>query len=169
MVAICGLIRSEGIGIYILGNLDHAELRHALMLTAFDRLLGRPPRDWSTEMRVLYARLEEEGQKVVKKEADLRVLGTKPSLPLSAYAGRYSDPLHGDVEISFNPADGTLHARYGDAFDGPLEHWNFDTFMAQWAAKWRGTTTASFVLDPTGGSSELRLMGSTFRRPAENP
>ena len=31
MVAIHGLIRDERLGVYVLANLDHAELRHALM------------------------------------------------------------------------------------------------------------------------------------------
>src|SRR5437867_8317218 len=35
-VAIIGLIPDEHFGIYIFENLDHAELRHALMFKAFD-------------------------------------------------------------------------------------------------------------------------------------
>ena len=36
MVAIVGLIRDENLGVYVLANLDHAELRHALMYRAFE-------------------------------------------------------------------------------------------------------------------------------------
>ncbi|MEO8499626.1 MAG: serine hydrolase [Vicinamibacteria bacterium] len=164
MVAICGLIRSEGIGVYILSNLDHAELRHALMLTVFDRLLGRAPRDWSSEFRALYAKIEKEGAEEGAKEEGLRTTGTHPSLPLTAYAGRYSEPLFGDVDVSMDRDLEHLRARYGDAFTGRLEHWNFDTFRARWDAKWRGHSSASFILDPNGKPAELRLMGATFRR-----
>lgn len=169
MVAMCGLIRSEGLGVYMLSNLDHAELRHALMLSLFDRFLGRPARDWSGDLKALYARLEEKGQEEEKKEESLRVPGTHPSLPLREYAGRYSDPLHGEVDVSLDPSGQSLSARYGDAFAGPLEHWNFDTFTARWAARWRGTARASFVLDPSGRVAEIRLMGATFRRTAPTP
>jgi CubicO group peptidase (beta-lactamase class C family) len=164
MVAICGLIRSQGIGVYVLSNLDHAELRHAVMFTVFDRLLGRPPRDWSAEFRTLYAELAKEGAAQEAKEDRLRTLGTRPSLPLSAYAGRYADPLFGEVEVSLESDGQNLRARYGAAFTGRLEHWNFDTFRARWDAKWRGNSPASFVLDPNGRPTELRLMGATFRR-----
>ncbi len=167
MVAICGLIRSQGIGVYVLSNLDHAELRHALMFTAFDRLLGRPARDWSAEFATLYARLRKEGEDALKKEDSLRTVATRPSLALLAYVGRYSDPLFGEVDISMDPTGETLRARYGAAFSGTLDHWNFDTFRARWDSKWRGTSLASFVLDPNGRARELRLMGATFRRAEE--
>ena len=164
MVAICGLIRSQGIGVYVLSNLDHAELRHALMFTVFDRLLGRAPRDWSAEFRALYAELQKEGAAEEAKEDGLRTLGTRPSLALAAYAGRYSDPLFGEVEVSVEPDGQSLRARYGAAFTGRLEHWNFDTFRARWDARWRGNSPASFILDPNGKPAELRMMGATFRR-----
>src|SRR5207237_2141324 len=49
MVAIHGLIRDERLGVYVLGNLDHAEVRHVLMYTVFDRYSGRKDRDWSAD------------------------------------------------------------------------------------------------------------------------
>jgi hypothetical protein len=138
-----------------------------MMLTVFDRLLGRPARDWSSEFRSLYARLQQEGEDEQAKEDARRTAGTKPSLPLEAYAGTYSDPLFGAVEIAVDPADRSLSARYGSAFTGKLEHWNFDTFRARWDARWRGNSPASFVLGADGRPEELRLMGATFRRKHE--
>ena len=44
MVAICGLVRDRGLGVVVLANLDHAELRHALMLRAFDTFGAPTPR-----------------------------------------------------------------------------------------------------------------------------
>ena len=40
MVAIHGLLRDAHIGVYVLANRDHAELRHAIMLNVFDRFIG---------------------------------------------------------------------------------------------------------------------------------
>ena len=58
MVAIIGLIPDERLGVYVLANLDHAEVRHALMYMVFD--LWAPDgagsgkreagRDWSAEL-----------------------------------------------------------------------------------------------------------------------
>ena len=66
MVAIAGLIRDEGIGVYVLGNRDHVEVRHALMLRGLDALLGKPFRDWSVELKELYDGLAEEQAKAME-------------------------------------------------------------------------------------------------------
>ena len=60
MVAIHGLVRDEGLGVYVLGNLDHAELRHAIMYTVIDRYAGRRDHDWSAEFLKLYDGLRSE-------------------------------------------------------------------------------------------------------------
>jgi CubicO group peptidase (beta-lactamase class C family) len=167
MVAIHGLIRDQRLGVYILGNRDHAELRHALMLNVFDRYLGTSDRDWSSDLRTLYAGLQKDAEEKRLKEEERRVTGTSPSLPLERYAGTYTDELFGDVVISF---DGTgLRARYGTAFVGALEHWNYDTFKAIWEAAWRGSALLTFVLDAAGQPSRLEGMGARFSRKSETP
>ncbi|HKC37988.1 MAG TPA: serine hydrolase domain-containing protein, partial [Gemmatimonadales bacterium] len=57
--AIVGLIPDRRVGLAIFTNLDHSELRHALMYTVFDRFIGpqSPAHDWSSEMRALYRSL----------------------------------------------------------------------------------------------------------------
>jgi CubicO group peptidase (beta-lactamase class C family) len=167
MVAIHGLIRDERLGVYVLANRDHAELRHAIMLNVFDRFGGAAARDWSADLRQLYDDLQKQAEDARKKEENRRVPGTSPSLALARYAGTYSDPLYGDVVVSFE--GGHLRARYGTAFLGTLEHWNYDTFRARWDAAWRGTTFVSFVLDTHGDPATLDAMGARFTRKADQP
>jgi CubicO group peptidase (beta-lactamase class C family) len=165
MVAIHGLIRDERLGVYVLANRDHAELRHALMLNVFDRYTGAGDRDWSADLLRLYGDLQAEAERVRKKEEGTRVTGTSPTLPLVRYAGTYSDPLYGDVIISLE--GDRLRARYGTAFVGALEHWNYDTFRAAWDAAWRGTALVTFVLDASGQPARLETMGARFTRTME--
>ena len=167
MVAIHGLVRDERLGVFILANRDHAELRHALMLNVFDRFSGGSDRDWSAELLTLYGDLQKEADERRRKEESRRVTGTSPSLPLQRYAGTYSDPLYGDVVISTE--GGRLRARYGTAYVGALEHWNYDTFRAQWDARWRGTALVTFVLDPNGEPATLQALGARFRRKTDAP
>jgi len=160
MVAIHGLMRDERLGVYILANRDHAELRHALMLNVFDRFNGGSARDWNADLLKLYGDLQKQAEEERKKEESRRVAGTSPSLALGKYAGTYTDPLYGDVLVTLE--NGHLRARYGTAFDGPLEHWNYDTFRAKWAAEWRGTSLLTFVLDAHGEPTTLQAMGARF-------
>jgi hypothetical protein len=165
MVAIHGLLRDEGAGVVVLANLDHAELRHAIMLDVFDRYIGDARRDWSSDIRTLYEGLRREADAEERKADTRRVIGTRPSLALPAYAGTYSDPLYGDVVITLE--GNRLRARYGGAYVGPLEHWNYDSFRATWEAAWRGTATLTFVLDADGKPTRLEAMGARFRRTPE--
>lgn len=63
------------------------------------------------------------------KAANDRVQYTKPSLPLSACAGTYSDSLYGDVVIK--EENGTLHLNFGPTWSADLEHYHFDSFRAK--------------------------------------
>jgi CubicO group peptidase (beta-lactamase class C family) len=165
MVAIHGLIRDERLGVYVLANRDHTEVRHALMLDVFDRYTGGSGRNWSAELLKLYGDMQREADQRRQAEAARRVTGTSPSLALDRYAGTYSDPLFGEIVVSSD--SGTLRLRYGTAYSGPLEHWHYDTFRATWDAAWRGTALVTFQLDAGGRPATARVLGGTFRRAAE--
>jgi CubicO group peptidase (beta-lactamase class C family) len=46
MTALVAMVPEERLGLVVLINLDHAELRHALMYRIIDAYLGGPERDW---------------------------------------------------------------------------------------------------------------------------
>ena len=151
-VAIVGLIPGRKLGVIIFANLDHAELRHALMYTVFDRYLGGGTHDWSTEMNAMYTGLRTVRAKAIAAAAKKRVMGTKPTLALAAYAGTYSDRLYGSVTIKL--ADGKLTV--ADPLDpADLEHWNYDTFLLVHRKRWLGKQPVTFTFDADGKVSGL--------------
>ena len=162
--AIIGLIRDKKIGVYILGNLDHAEARHSLMYKVFDLLVFNDNgRDWNQEVRKLYTTIEAEEEKRSAEQSARRLTGTKPSLPLEKYAGKYSDPFYGSVEIKV--VDGKLRAYVAKELTADLEHRHVDTFTGIWSQRWRGDTLVTFQLNPvTGEVASLTSAGQTFRR-----
>ena len=162
MVAIIGLVRDRNIGVYVLANLDHAEVRHALMYKAFDMLLGNPPRDWSAELLTLYKGFADAAAERRKKTESERVGATKPSLALERYVGTYADPLRGTVVVSMR--GGALYLEYGRGLVGPLAHWHYDTFRATWDARWRGSELVTFVIDDHGKPATLKIGGDAFER-----
>jgi hypothetical protein len=161
-VAIIGLVPDEKFGVYVLANRDHVEVRHALMYKAIDLYLGNPPRDWSRELLALYdARAARRDSARVDAERK-RIKGTKPSVPLSNYAGTYEDPLYGRVIVL--DQGGKLNVDFGPFNRGRLEHWQYDRFRAVWDDRWQGSDIVSFTIGSDGTASALEVAGLTFKR-----
>jgi CubicO group peptidase (beta-lactamase class C family) len=163
MVAIHGLIREENLGVYVLANRDHAELRHALMYRVFDLFGDGAGRDWSADLKELYDGLAREADEARARAEAERVAGTSPSLDEDAYVGHYEDRLHGAVTVSRGGAGG-LRLEYGPGLQGALEHWHHDTFRVTWDAGWRGTSLVTFRLDEGAHVSRLELGDAAFAR-----
>ena len=163
--AIVGLIPSRRAGVAVFTNLDHSELRHALMYTVFDRFIGpsTPAHDWSAEMRVLYRRLADSSRAAQQAEESKRIANTHPTLPLDRYAGTYADSLFGTATVGLN--DGKLTLQAGTA-KGQLEHWQYDVFRVTWPDPFWDASYVAFVIDPDGAVGELRVVDSeqTYRR-----
>ena len=164
MTAIVGLVPDRRLGVYVLANLDHAELRHALMFRVFDLYAGRTPRDWSAELQTLYGDLERRGREAEKRFVASRVAGTRPSLALGAYAGTYADSLNGTLRVE--EAGGALRVRWGKSFVGTLDHWHYDTFLARWEDVRSSPSALTFTLDAAGRVAAVNLGRRTFGRVA---
>ena len=54
LVALCGLMQEEELGLFVFANMDHAELRHAIMFKVFDLYALGGDRDWNREIFNLY-------------------------------------------------------------------------------------------------------------------
>ncbi|HEX4933043.1 MAG TPA: serine hydrolase [Gemmatimonadaceae bacterium] len=162
MSAIVGLLPDRRVGVYVLANRDHAELRHALMYRAFDLFNGRRPRDWSRDVKALFDGIDAQGRARQEAFENARVAGTRPSLPLDRYAGTYADSLNGTVIVTLR--DGALYATRGKGFAGPLEHWHYDTFVARWNGRRSSAAPLTFSLDALGRATALRIGAATFGR-----
>jgi CubicO group peptidase (beta-lactamase class C family) len=164
MSALIGLIPDRRLGVYVLANLDHAELRHALMYRVFDMYSGNAPRDWSKELLALYSGLERQADSARRDQIQRRVADTRPSLPLDRYAGTYTNQTYGNVVVSVRN-DG-LQFAFGRGRVGTLTHWHYDTFQAKWDDVRRDPSLVVFAPDGAGGVSSVRAFGITFTRAA---
>lgn len=162
MIAIIGIIPEERFGVYVLGNLDHVEVRHALLYKAIDTWLGTGTRDWSTDLRAIYRGMQAQGDSAQRRAENARVKNTKPSLTLEQYAATYVDSLYGKAQVTF--ANGALRLRSSSRMAGTMEHWQYDTFRVRWDAAWRGTALVTFALGADGKPTEARMNGGVLRR-----
>ena len=145
MRAMVCLMPEIGVGVVVLTNLNGNLLPGALMHRVFDAYLGRPPRDWSEEARKVVTEAQAAGDMAEAARLKGLVAGTAPTLPLAQYVGTYRHPAWGDLTISLE--GGTLVAKYGTEFEGPLEHLQYDTFRAKWRNPARGSDYINFTID----------------------
>lgn len=154
--AIIGLIPDKKLGVYVLENLDHAELRHALMYEVFDLYGGGAKRDWSGDLKALFASRQR------SRSAPAHVTGTQPSLPLDHYAGTYTDSAYGSIVVT--NAGGTLHGRFEKADLGALEQWEYDTFRSTPKEPTEDPASLSFITNGNGVVTGVRAFGTVFPR-----
>ncbi|MBC2838474.1 serine hydrolase [Robiginitalea sp. SC105] len=164
--AIAGIMRDRKTAVYVLANLDHAELRHAILYKAMDLwALDAGGRNWHDEVFALYSGLREKGEKA---EADLvagRIAGTSPSLPLSAYAGTYHHPMVGTARVRVS--DGSLLLEFNEFAEFRLEHWHYDTFRSDLKNRTLTRLMVPFKLGADGKPESLEALGNTFKKSPE--
>ncbi len=157
MVAIVGLLPAHDVGVVVLANRDHAELRHAIMWRVFDAYLGVPERDWSSEMRAMYDSMAAQARSRADARENERIAGTTPSLALDMYAGSYADSLYGTLGVKRRGA--ALVIDFGPGRMADLEHWHHDTFRATWRDPALGRSFATFDLNHDGTVRSVRIDG----------
>ncbi len=163
--ALVAMMPEEKFGIVILTNMNGTGLPNALMLKLFDLQLNATPRDWAGEG---WQRLEAQRARAAQAQqraASQRVANTRPSLPLSAYAGTYTDSLYGEVVVT--QANGGLALEFGPNWRGTLEHWHFDAFRVKFDTPVLPAVPVTFYLNGAGKVDrvEMDMAGlASFRR-----
>lgn len=155
--AIIGIEPNKRLGVYVLENLDHAEIRHGLMYAAFDLFESGPRRDWSAELKPVFARARPEAAQSPRASSPQ----SPPSLPLERYAGTYADSAYGDVRVTVQ--NGALQAAVVTDPAVPLEPVSFEAFRTRRSDGGR-SFVLTFVPDGSGGVSAVRVANLTFTR-----
>ena len=159
MLSYTVLIPEENAGYVVLTNSESPGF--AVMMSKIrDVLVNAPKRDWNAEAVDQVKRNKAAADEERKKQDAARAANTKPSLPLSGYAGSYADKLYGEVVIT--EEGGKLVMRFGPSpnFVADLEHWHYDTFVINWRPSVaynfpRGFVT--FTMDRNGKTEELKI------------
>ena len=160
LVAIHGWLRDHDLGVYVFTNLDHAELRHAIMYNVFDLYALGGDRDWHKEVYEMYDGFEKEYKDYLEDLDKKRVLNTSPSKPLKDFIGTYKHPSLGNYTITMK-GEG-LVASLNDKFDLDLNHWHHDTFRSLVQPQWRSKEFITFQLDEMGKVKNLDFRGNEF-------
>jgi len=160
LCAIIGIEPNKRLGVYVLENLDHAEIRHGLMYSVFDLFENGPRRDWSNDLKPIFA------PRPRGTTAATATATSAPSLPLERYAGTYVDSAYGTVRVTFE--HGTLQAAVVTDPAVPLEPASFEAFRTK-SSEGTRPTVLTFVPDGGGGVSGVRVLNILFARARAQP
>ncbi|MEH6535912.1 MAG: serine hydrolase [Psychroserpens sp.] len=163
LVAIAGIIHDKDIAVYVFANLDHAELRHAIMYKAMDLYaFNDDNRDWHKEIFKLYSGFRKNAKEAKKKRNEERLMETRPSLALDQYSGTYQNEMLGIVNISL--VSDQLQIDFNNYLNYKMEHWHYDTFITNKDPKWRGEILINFNLNTSGKIEDLEAFGEKFTK-----
>lgn len=121
------LLPQANAGLAIMVNHGSHPFANAVTPDLLDRLLGLPPGN-SSARAMAQRNAAQAAQARPDPDAEPFIPGTRPSRPLSAYAGTYHHAGYGDMQVS-HAADG-LTVRYND-MPAVLKHGHFDVFEAR--------------------------------------
>lgn len=160
LIAIIGLDRANGKAVIVLGNRDHAEMRHAILWHTMDLNEGAHRRDWNQDVFDLYetARLNQLEERSQAESA--RLSSTRPALPLEEYAGVYQNPVLGEVTVVLENESLVLNfVRASFA----MRHWHLETFQIV-DGRFDFRAFSGFSIDPQGKVSGLSVFDQPFTR-----
>ena len=127
--ALVAIMPEEHLGLVILINAGAVEYRHAFMYDVIDRFLGSRDRDWNADLFKIAEKLQARENEQRTKALKARPANAKPSLPLTEYAGSYTNPVAGEVQVVVKEA-GKLALVMQPSGNFTLTHWSFDAFEA---------------------------------------
>ncbi len=163
LVAIAGVMHDQDVAVYVFANLDHAELRHAILYKAIDLYAFEDDsRDWHAEVFKLYQGFKKESIEKSKKKKAERVKNTKPSLPLEAYEGTFSNEMLGTAKVSIQ--NNQFQINLNDFITYDVEHWHFDTFVTNKDPRFREKLAIRFELNTDGKINQFDFMGEVFTK-----
>ena len=160
LVAIMGLDRQDGRAVVVMGNRDHAELRHAILWDVMDDTAVSSRRDWSREVFDLYARIDQRSRESWQEVEASRLRDKPASLPVEAYAGTYRSAKNGDILIEIGERG--LQTRIGN-YQYQLSHWHLDTFLVTYPF-WRNGRLSTFTIGPDGSVTSVAFFDEHFQR-----
>ncbi len=163
LVALTGIIHDKDVAVYVFANLDHAELRHAIMYKAMDLYAFKDDnRDWHKEIFKLYAGFRENAKEAKKKRNEGRIMETSPSLTLDQYSGTYQNEMLGSVTIRL--VNGQLQIDVNKHLNYKMEHWHHNTFITSKDPRWRFESLINFNLNTSGKIEELEVFEEKFTK-----
>ncbi|MEM1338933.1 MAG: serine hydrolase [Bacteroidota bacterium] len=163
LVAIAGVMHDKNTAVYVFANLDHAELRHAILYQAMDLFAFEDvSTNWHPKVFERYQDLKKERNGQLEQQVKQRVPNTTPSLELKAYAGNYHHPLCGQLSITIE--NDMLLLNFNTFQTVSAKHWHHDTFRTVTNRRWTSPQLIRFQLNNTAHVDTVTFWGYSFEK-----
>ena len=164
-------VPEENLAVVVLSNRDWNGLVWMLIFDVIDAYVVGPEQAWAKGkkwerwMEIGGPQLAGRDLKVQRAEMEKnRKEGTRPALPLGAYAGTYRSKLYSDLRLTV--VDGRLHVRFGD-YAAPLEHWEQDDFYGRTVIEPYFDWLVKFEIDGNRSIQGLEIINVGWKDPDE--
>ncbi|MBD8874040.1 serine hydrolase [Rhodanobacter sp. DHB23] len=153
------LVPGQDLGVVVLTNQQSGAAFNAITYRVLDAYLDAAHKtDWVAVYDKAVKKGEANADKSWAKHEAARDKDSKPSLPLSGYAGTYRDPWYGDIVVG--DEGGKLRLRFSKTKQlvGTMTPWQHDTFIVRWDDRSLDADAfVNFALDDDGHVREMRM------------
>jgi hypothetical protein len=155
------LLPDKHVGFSIQINSEDGEIIRGLMYELLDHYLGLPKTDWVTRYHAEKQRRVNEALTAIKAQQSAKAEAAGPSLPIDRYAGTYTDPWYGKIEIAV--VDGKLRIDFKSTprMGGELEHWQYDSFLTRFDDRTIEPAYLTFSLDANGKVDRITMKAAS--------
>jgi len=158
MVSRVTMVPDLKLGVIVLTNQEAGAAFSSITMTILDQYMKAPPTNWIAGYDAVGKLREASAADLMKKTGAKRNAASKPSLALSAYAGRYRDPWYGDVTIKAEAGNLIMRFTHSPDLTGEMEHWQYDTFIAHWKNRaMNADAYVTFSLKPDGSIDQIKM------------
>ncbi len=146
---IVALIPDKKVGFAIEINSEDGEILLGLMYELLDHYLGFGSNEWP-EKYITYKQERLAGAMKALEATMAKPAKVGPSLPLERYAGTYTDPWYGNIEVAVSGKSLTIDFKSTPRMGGRLEHWQYDSFITRFDDKTIEPAYVTFGIDADG-------------------
>jgi CubicO group peptidase (beta-lactamase class C family) len=145
------MIPGRNVGFSVFSNAEEGQLLRALRSGIADICMGRGSEggdafDWIADAVRTAAEAEPKAIAAAAGIDARQAQGTKPSLPLEAYAGTWRDPWYGDITIEAKDGGLWLAFTHTPTLKGPLEAYDGETLRTRFLDKREEDLLITFAL-----------------------
>ena len=151
------LVPEKNLGIALQINSEDVDVERGLGYEILDRYLGFEDRDWVKAFSTWYQDRLSGGLEALKGIGAAVRTESKPSLPLSGYAGNYKDAWYGPISVSVDGGKLRTNFKQSPNMAGTLSHWQYDTFRVDWDDSSLEPAYMSFALDADGHVAHITM------------